>query len=626
MVVIRKRQCRSIFLIARRVADWVLSAVYRLFTDRRIWVFQREDSKTFHENMVSDAWKDPSTRPSGKRRSPNVIPARIEIVRLSSLNDSSGGPFYRISRPTAESTVVEMKKVCPELFPTSLDGSLQQAYQIRVTYLFSAMDVPQFLTGLKRIRGPLGHKHLYLDGRFHPEDLAGHLPGRLDRLTRRFEPFSAMLGPAGRKKINKWIAAGRATPETADAAEVDPVSDEIDGSPRALVVLKATGDVDRVLGMAGDELEGRRPVVLLISRDHDHFADDFFKRGGYPREQVLYYTEIKKHPARRRAAAHAARAMKPAFSLDTPAAHLVAAQMKDIVSVYIQADALDSIIRTWRPEVVIGCFEKTNWVPLLAAGDPRPRIVSLQHGFIPRLHLLDLMDIDSVRVWDQPSADTVIADGIPPDRIMIVENPHRRQLKEAVAAFTGTERYRQWQDWKAGRTLVAIMGQPDTTGAIAPQDNRALARAVGAALKQRSDMVAVLRPHPRQPDAGFGPELSRLAASGRARVAPLDELELGELLSLADVVVGIHSTALADAWAIGVPAFSFDFQGRFDALDLDARQVTQIARTEREAVRLLKHFGRRQGRQPQPQPEPTPQPRGHLAKLLSRIRFPRLPW
>ncbi len=480
-----------------------------------------------------------------------------------------------------------------------------------MAYLFTAKDVPQFLNGIRGIRGSVRRKQMYLEGRFDPRDLANFSADDISGKMKHFQPFSAMLGLAGRKKTKNWIASETTATGEADTAGEDAAdgSEAGVGLPRALVVLKAAGDVDRVLAMAGDELEGRQPVVLLMSEDHDDFADAFFTRGGFPRGKVLYYGPLRKDPARGRAAARAARAMEPAFSSDAPAAHLVAAQMKDIVSVYIQADTLDSIIRTWRPEVVIGCFEKTNWVPLLAAGEPRPRIVNLQHGFIPRLHLLDLMDIDSFRVWDQPSADTVIADGIPPDRIRIVENPHRRQLQEIGAAFTGTDRFQQWQDWKAGRVLIAIMGQPDTTGAISPQENRALARAVAVALKHRSDMVAVLRPHPRQPDATLGPDLRLCADMDRARVATQDDLELGELLALADVTVGIHSTALADACAIGIPAYAFDFRGRFAALGLDSRQVSKVVATEREAVGMLKRFGR----------SDIPPPQGCWARLVSRL-------
>ncbi|WP_366658515.1 hypothetical protein [Fodinicurvata sp. EGI_FJ10296] len=549
-------------------------------------------------------------------KSTNIIKLdfdNIKYLYVKPINPSNFLLSYETSRKISELSIIKITNISPDIFE-QMDKNIINSYVIKISFALLYKDFPLYLSALEFYCNNSYRNNLYLEGRFDPRDIADYLPSHLARLTTRFQPVSAMLGPAGRKKVDKWIATGTAAtgvPDTFKEAAGDG-PDTGSGLPRALVVLKAAGDVDRVLGMAGDELDGRQPVVLLMSRNHDQFADEFFERGGFLRETVLYFTEIRKHPARGPAAARAARAMKPAFSSNTTAAHLVAAQMKDIVSLYIQADTLDSIIRTWRPEVVIGCFEKTNWVPLLAAGEPRPRIVNLQHGFNPRLHLLDLMDIDSFRVWDQSSADTAIADGIPPDRIMIVENPHRRRLKEAGVAFTGTERYQQWQDWKAGRTLVAIMGQPDTTGAISPQDNRALARAVAAALKHRSDMVAVLRPHPRQPDATLGPELRLGADIDRARVATQDDLELGELLALADVAVGIHSTALADAHAIGVPAFAFDFHGRFAALGLDERQVSEVARTEREAINLLKHFGRPQ----------HPAPQGFWARLLSKMRGP----
>lgn len=226
------------------------------------------------------------------------------------------------------------------------------------------------------------------------------------------------------------------------------------------------------------------------------------------------------------------------------------------------AAALDRL----KPSVAFTYAEAGGWGRALVL-EARRRgipIVALQHGFIYRhwlnyLHEPDEMQPSPVNpadrgfpaptrtlVFDRFTAEHLTRDGrFTPSSLTVVGSPRLDALRAASGGDAGRERTRSRVGVQPGSgwdRLVVVASKYLQIASVYPD----LLRAVAALPRAR----LVIKPHPAE-----GPDPYVRAAAGIAEVLVAGrDLALAELLTAADLLVTVNSTAAIEAIAFDVPA------------------------------------------------------------------------
>jgi hypothetical protein len=214
-----------------------------------------------------------------------------------------------------------------------------------------------------------------------------------------------------------------------------------------------------------------------------------------------------------------------------------------------------------RPEVVVTYAEAGGWGRALILEARRLGIpsVGLQHGFIYRhwlnyQHEADEMSAvgddagfprpDATLVFDGFAANTLVSRGRFPDAsIVVTGSPRLDEIAKQAAASDESRRIlrRTLGLGETARVLVLVAKHAE----VAPE-LPGLAEAVNAL----EDVRCVIKPHPAESPGLYRPTLDR---SRRLTLAP-PGVDVGTLLSIADGIVTMNSTAAIDAMTLGVPA------------------------------------------------------------------------
>jgi hypothetical protein len=223
------------------------------------------------------------------------------------------------------------------------------------------------------------------------------------------------------------------------------------------------------------------------------------------------------------------------------------------------AAALDAC----RPRLVVTYAEAGGWGRALVLEARRRGIASagVQHGFIYRHWLNYRHEDDEVRPSPANAEDrgfprpdlTVLFDGyaeahleragrFPKASLRVTGSPALDRLSAALAAVAAADRDAARRAIGAGQHVALVVSKYGQIARELP--------ALIAETEATPGLVLVIKPHPAETAAPY--ETAARGAS-RVRIAPA-ELDLARLLSVARVVVTVHSTVAIDAMVLGIPA------------------------------------------------------------------------
>lgn len=175
--------------------------------------------------------------------------------------------------------------------------------------------------------------------------------------------------------------------------------------------------------------------------------------------------------------------------------------------------------------------------------------------------------------------EMLIAEGGPADRIDVVGELHLARLQGAPldTAAPGDRTRARWGAGSGATVMLfasecgremAEQGRPSAYDEIAVLERFLADLAAGAPLGGRrfaaADVLVVIRPHPRDVPGKY----DRYLRTAQPRVIVSDEETPRDAITAADMVVGMDSTMLREAEALGVPALSL----------LEAQHQTMAAR------------------------------------------------
>jgi hypothetical protein len=237
-----------------------------------------------------------------------------------------------------------------------------------------------------------------------------------------------------------------------------------------------------------------------------------------------------------------------------------------------------------------GSWDKRYLVEAAVRGVTSLAIVDFWSNYEARLIASDGRQLrpDWVAVPDAVAAEHMAATGVPRDRILAVGMTRFDGLppasKNALKIASAKRRLRIEEE----RPLVLVLSQPiaETTGGgdearavYGYDEGDALAVIEDAISRLGARFQTVLKLHPR--------DLDRDRLSNCVRTVPGGE-PLAPWLAAADVVIGITTSALIDAYREGIPTISVQpGHGGYDPLPLTRDRLVPCARTAAELEREI---------------------------------------
>jgi hypothetical protein len=208
-----------------------------------------------------------------------------------------------------------------------------------------------------------------------------------------------------------------------------------------------------------------------------------------------------------------------------------------LISPAMSAAAIERVVATWRPSVVVHMSDAHlagRLVAEFAARGGIPSMVIQNHitggptfGYLP-------LSSSAMATWGTVSRDWMAAGGAPPEKLAVVGSPYAAALRRNL---NGGD-----VDRSTGTLVVA-------TNNYDPDQNRVMASACVAYAAARGRRL-VFRPHPSEPDGLYRALIENAGAvdAAIARDEPLDRMLAG-----AAVVVTCQSGIGVDAVVAGVP-------------------------------------------------------------------------
>ena len=208
-----------------------------------------------------------------------------------------------------------------------------------------------------------------------------------------------------------------------------------------------------------------------------------------------------------------------------------------LISPAMSAAAIERVVATWRPSVVVHLSDAHltgRLVAEFAARGGTPSLVIQNHitggptfGYLP-------LSSSAMAAWGEVSRDWMAAGGAPPEKLAVVGSPYAAALRRTLSGGDA--------DRSTGTLVVA-------TNNYDPDQNRVMASACVAYAAARGRRL-VFRPHPSEPDGLYRASIESAGAvdAAIARDEPLDRMLAG-----AAVVVTCQSGIGVDAVVAGVP-------------------------------------------------------------------------
>ncbi len=510
---------------------------------------------------------------------PHAAPSALPFGEALATHTNPPADLLTHARPAADRAVAHLRAALPTLF-LHVGPALAPTLTARLTYRIAYRHLPTLIAAARRL-APYPGPVTLLDAPFSP-DTAHDLLARVNAPPLAPRPLHAAstTTPEDSARLAKRFAR-LALPKNTPALPHPPAA--------FAAFVGSAADLQTLRVAAQASPPGAR-IAVVLKAGADHLADDCHAaaKGREARIAPLAEWAASGMPhALAAACGHAAEsALAPLAPLATTDP-LVASLVPDLLGTLTTILQLQGFMLHARPAVVFGAFEKSPLGAALphVARDHAAPIANLQHGIIPRANVLDLMPFDRFVAWNRDSAQTILADGFhSPRRVRVLGNPAWDDLRAQARSLPETDELARW---KAGRPLIVAFTQPDNDVFVAGRVIDELLGLLAQHLAAHTKPLLLVKRHPREPAADLPPCLQTAALAGRARLAAAADTPPARALAAADLVVGVNSTVLLDAAALGKPVLAVDTEGSLDRIPYRLHRVAAVARTRDEALAHL---------------------------------------
>jgi len=192
---------------------------------------------------------------------------------------------------------------------------------------------------------------------------------------------------------------------------------------------------------------------------------------------------------------------------------------------------------------------------------------------------------DKVAAMNESSRTDMIAQGVPPERIVVTGQPGFDRF--LVPAPGRRERVRAALGVGEGRTMVLFASQPYQVGAFrSPGVRAAMLAAVVRAAASIDRIALVVKPHPGESRS----RLARLVGPSPRTILAGREDDLGGLILACDVFMTFFSTSVLQALYARKPVVTVDFPDAGTPDPYSRSGATWTARSEEEIAALLRRL------------------------------------
>jgi hypothetical protein len=201
--------------------------------------------------------------------------------------------------------------------------------------------------------------------------------------------------------------------------------------------------------------------------------------------------------------------------------------------------------------------DDTFWSAARRLGIPSIGLLDHWCNYSERFSLRDRFDCvpDRIAIMDDAAAEVLVAEGCPPDLLLVTGQPHFDELVRDSVTLSRAE-VRQELGIDESRPLLVFASEPQARfyGRTLGYDEEDALRAVlDSAAEAAPDAEVVVKLHPLESGDAFAdlPESERRVGVRVVRAYPAEHL-----IRAADVVLGMTSVFLLEAVLTGVPTIS----------------------------------------------------------------------
>ncbi len=511
--------------------------------------------------------------------------ARVGELTAVDAGDAPRSDWYPLARAAVDRSLQCVGRSAPRLMGSVIPGvDLEDACAVRLLYAIAYRHLPPLFAFLQQVASrpdPI----MLLDPLLEPElvrELFAQATGRELQQTIISQTTTRLRTILRLPLALRDLAAAAAPPDVAgfrdgtiafvgSVRDLDFVVPSVDARPPGPVVVVLKTESAELRAACHAALASRGP--LRVGTLSELAAHGLTKRGltGAGGRIAAALGHAWSGPFRSSAARTVVQSLVPEF--------LTVARL---------ALGVHGLFEAYRPAVVLGAFEKSAYGALVGSvrRDPALRIVNVQHGIIPRAHVLDRMRFDRFVVWNDATASTVAADGYEPmSSVTVAGNPSWETLQAELA--TGPGGPAEVSRWKGGAPLIAAFTQPPNYVFTPAAVCRSFLQILCEHVRDRPELRLLVKRHERDVGEMDPPLLATLVGHGRARIEGFHDLGLADALRLADVVTSVNSTVLADALAVGRRVVAIDTEGLLPRIPYVLGAGALVARSVSDAHEML---------------------------------------
>lgn len=500
------------------------------------------------QSQVELSDQESATQPTGEER---------ESVAVR-----DAGEYFSLARRLADDTCARLAAEHPGLFTTLLPGrDLSPAFRAGLALRLGLKELPPLMAFLAQSAEPQTTRIL-VNTSLHPDQVSsverfiGQEPGA-PVACRSTVPMRLLDQHHKRLRRQRPPPGDAALPGVSPRTPIGLCGSDTDAGPLRAVA-QAVGAPGLVILAKNDRPETQRTVAALRqSAAATVSAERFALLEPLTDSRVAAARAVGEMAERERVL----NALQQEFRLH---------HLKELMALVDAALSLQALLAEVQPRLIVGALDRSPFGPLLGLfqGDHRSSVVNVQHGTFMPARVLDLMHFDLALVWNDATAALLRRDGLTAGKISVVGNPVWDETRGSLGPALGPVGA-DVQAWKGNGQLLVVFPQPPKGPFLTSTVIARFYQTLHTALSGRDNIRVLVKHRARRGQVDPDPATQRLLADTRVREVGAAELPLGEALSLADLAVGIYSTALADALVAGVPAVSLDTTGVVRTIGLD---------------------------------------------------------